>query len=212
MTQKRDISAFFQKSDISKMMYGSDEEPFGRTWQEWTTKWWQWFLSTPVEKHPAWDKTGENGCVNQDDPNVWFLAGTTGGRADRIISIPEGRAVLFPVINVTTSYLENPHLKTEDDMISFVKSHMKEIAKKLASIDGEDILISDDFRVRTNVFEFTFPPNNIYGVDSGPTKGVGDGYWVFLKPLSSGIHTIGTSGACMSGRVQIDVNIQLKVK
>lgn len=202
----------FQKRDISTMLYRPDELPFGKSWEKWTTKWWQWFLSIPVEKHPACDKTGENAGVYQNDPNVWFIAGTTGGTAERIISIPEGMAALFPVINVTTSYLENPNLKTEDDMTAFVNSHMKDIAKKLAYIDGEEILISERNRVRSNPFEFTFPSNNIYGVGSGPTKGVGDGYWVFLKPLSSGIHTIRTSGACMSGRVRIDVNIKLTVK
>lgn len=202
----------FQIRDIHAMLYSPNELPFGESWENWTTKWWQWFLSIPVEKHPARDETGDKAGVNQDDPNVWFIAGTTGGTAERIISIPEGMAVLFPVINVTTSYLENPNLKTEDDMRSFVNSHMNDIAKKMSYIDGEEILITERNRVRTNPFEFTFPSNNIYGVGSGPTKGVGDGYWVFLKPMSSGIHTIRTSGACMSGRVRIDVNIKLIVK
>jgi len=192
-------------------LYSPDELPFGKTWENWTTKWWQWFLSIPLDRHPACDKTGEYADVNQNDPNVWFMAGTAGGIANRIISIPEGKAVLFPVINVTTSYLENPNLRTENDLITFVNSHMKDIAKKLAYVDGEEIMISEDNRVRSKPFDFTFPPNNIYGVGSGKTKGVGDGYWVFLKPLPSGIHTIRTSGACMSGRVQIDVNVQIIV-
>lgn len=193
------------------MLYGPNELPFGKTWENWTTKWWRWFLSIPFDTNPACDKTGEYAGVDQNDPNVWFLAGTAGGTASRTITIPEGKAVLFPVINVTTSYLENPKLNTEKDLISFVDSHMKDIAKKLAFVDGEEITISEDNRVGSKPFDFTFPPNNIYGAHSGKTKGAGDGYWLFLKPLSSGIHTIKTSGACMSGTVQIDLNVRLIV-
>ena len=194
------------------MMYKSDENPFGKSWEEWTTKWWQWFLSIPIEDHPAYDKTGEKAGVNQIDPNVWFLAGTTGGRAERTITIPAGKAILFPVINVTTSYSENPSLKTQEEMTSFVNAHMANIAKKEASIDGEDLIISESYRIQSPSFEFSFPPNNIYGANEGLTKGVGDGYWIFLKPLPAGIHNIRTSGACMSGRIKIDTNIKLIVK
>ena len=195
------------------VMYDVNEKPFGKSWEEWTAKWWQWFFSIPMENHPAYDKTGENsGLINQIDPNVWFLAGTTGGRAERIINIPAGKAVLFPVINVATSYSENPSLKTEEEMISFVNSHMSGIAKKEASIDGENLNISENHRVQSRSIEFSFPPDNIYGVKEGLTRGIGDGYWIFLRPLLPGMHHIKTSGACMSGRIRIDVNINLMIE
>lgn len=201
-----------QKIHPFSMMYRPDERPFGRSWEEWATKWWQWFLSISIENHPACDKTGEKAGLNQNDPNVWFLAGTTGGSAERAITIPADKAVFFPIINVTTSYLENTSLKTEEDMSSFINAHMRDIAKKEASIDGETLTISEDYRVGSPPFEFSFPANNIYGAQKGVTKGVGDGYWIFLKPLSPGIHYIITSGACMSGKVRINVNIKLIVE
>lgn len=197
---------------LLSMMYRLDEWPFGKSWEEWTTKWWQWFLSIPIDNHPAYDKTGRNGGVNQIDPNVWFLAGTTGGSADRTITIPASKALLLPIINVTTSYSENPILKTQEDMTSFVNAHMKSIAKKEASIDDEGLLVSEAHRVRSPCFEFSFPSNNIYGAKEGLTRGVGDGYWIFLKPLPAGMHNIKISGACMSGRIQIDLNLKLMVE
>jgi hypothetical protein len=165
-----------------------------------------------MENHPAYDKTGEKSGVNQIDPNVWFLAGTTGGRAKRAITIPAGRAVLLPIINFTTSYSENPELKTEEEQTSFVNSHMKDIARKEAIIDGEKLIISENHRVRSPSFEFSFPISNVFGAEEGMTRGVGDGYWIFLKPLTPGIHNIKTAGACMSGRVQISIDIKLIVK
>jgi hypothetical protein len=192
--------------------YRTDEMPFGKSWEEWTTEWWRWFLSTPKENHPVYDETGEKSGVNQTDQNVWFLAGTTGGRAERAINIPAGKAILLPIINVTTSYSENPELKTEEELTSFVDGHMKDIARKEATIDGEKLIISEDHRIRSPPFEFSFPSSNVFGAQESVTKGVGDGYWLFLKPLTPGTHSIKTVGACMSGRVQISVDIKLIVE
>jgi len=192
-------------------MFSLYEKPFGKSWQEWTTEWWQWFLSIPKENHPAYDDTGEKWAINQDDPDVLFLAGTTAGKVERTIIIPPGRAILFPVINYATSYSEDPGLKTEDEMILHAKSNIDDIVKKEANIDGASLLISDKHRVQSPPFDFSFPTNNIYGVKGGSTRGVGDGYWIFLKPLSLGKHNIRTSGSCLSGRIQIDVSVNLIV-
>jgi hypothetical protein len=193
-------------------MYSLDEQPFSKSWQEWTTQWWQWFLSIPKENHPAYDDTGERWTINQDDPNVLFLAGTTGGKAERHIAIPAGKAVLFPVINFATSYSEDPSLKTEAEMILHAKTNIDDIVKKEANFDGASLLISEKHRIQSPPFDFSFPTNNIYGVQDGSTRGVGDGYWIFLKPLSPGRHNVRTFGSCLSGRIQIDVNMDLIVK
>jgi hypothetical protein len=193
-------------------MYSLDEQPFGKSWQEWTTQWWQWFLSMPKKNHPVYDNTGKKWAISQGDPNVLFLAGTTGGKVERIITIPAGKAVLFPVINFTTSYSEDPGLKTEAELISDAKSNIDDIIKKELNIDGVSLHISEKYRVKSPPFDFSFPTNNIYGVKDGPTRGVGDGYWIFLTPLSQGKHNIRTYGSCLSGRIQIDVNMELIVK
>jgi hypothetical protein len=193
-------------------MYSLNERPFGKSWQEWTALWWQWFFSIPKENHPAYDDTGERWNVDQDDPNVLFLAGTTAGKAERTITIPAGKAVLFPVINFAISYSEDPGLRTEAELITLAESNIDDIVKKEADIDGADLLISEKHRVRSKPFNFSFPTNNIYGVRDGSTRGVGDGYWIFLKPLCPSKHNIRTSGSCLSGRIQIDVNIELIIK
>jgi hypothetical protein len=201
-------------NDINRIpaMYGLDEQPFGKSWQDWTTQWWQWFLSIPLESSPAYDESGEKWDINQHDPNVVFLAGTTDRKVERIVAIPAGKAVLFPVINFTTSYSEDPRFKTESQMIAHAKSNIDDIVKKDVYIDGNSLLISEKHRVQSPPFDFSFPANNIYGVKDGPSRGVGDGYWIFLKPLRLGRHSIRTSSSCLSGRIQIDVNMELIVK
>jgi hypothetical protein len=193
-------------------IYSLNEQPFGKSWQAWTAKWWQWFFSIPKENHPAYDDTCERWHIDQHDPNVLFLAGTTGGKAQRTITIPAGKAVLFPVINFATSYSEDSSLKTDAELITHAKSNIADIVKKEASIDGVDLLISEKHRVQSHPFDFSFPTKNIYGVQDGSTRGAGDGYWIFLKPLCPGKHNIRTSGSCLSGRIKIDVNMELIVK
>jgi hypothetical protein len=200
------------KNNIKSLLYRSKERPFGHTWQYWTTRWWQWFLSIPKVKYPAIDNIDSNYYDEQSDPNVCFLASTTGGRVERTIKIPSGKAILYPVINVTISNSEDPTLNNDMEMISFVKSHIDDIVKKQASIDGEQLFISEKFRVQSPPFKFSYPPNNIFGARAGPTRGVGDGYWIFLRPMKPGEHTISTYGSCMSGKIQIDAKIRLIVE
>jgi hypothetical protein len=89
---------------------------------------------------------------------------------------------------------------------------MEDIVTKQANIDGEDLLISEKFRVQSPPFNFSYPPNNIFGAQEGPTRGVGDGYWIFMRPVQPGKHTISTYGSCMSGKIQIEAKIQLIVE
>jgi hypothetical protein len=200
------------KDNVMSILFSSKERPFGQSWQYWTTRWWLWFLSIPKTDSPAIDNTGEKSSVEQSDSNVWFLASTISGRAVRTVKIPSGKALLFPIINVTISNSENPTLNTDTDLISFVNREMDDIVKKQASIDEEDIHISENFRIQSPPFNFSYPPNNIFGAQEGPTRGVGDGYWIFMRPLQPGKHTIRTYGSCMSGKIQIDAAIQLIVE
>jgi hypothetical protein len=200
------------KSTENVQMYTLNERPFGYSWEEWTVRWWEWFLSIPKEIHPAYDETGEKYAVGQTDPNTIFLAGTTGGTAKRSINILAGKAVLFPVINFSISYTENPNLKTDEELTSFARSQVDDIVKKEGNIDGVDLTISENNRVYSPPFDFSFPVNNVFGLKAGPTRGAGDGYWIFLKPLSPGKHTLRTFGCCMLGRIQIGVNIDLTAR
>ncbi len=54
-----------------------EDRPYGFSYGEWTTKWWEWALSIPIPFNPVLDDTGQHADRNQHDP-VWFLAGTIG--------------------------------------------------------------------------------------------------------------------------------------
>ena len=48
----------------------------------------------------------------------------------------------------------------------------------------------DSYRVQSEVFNLTFPEDNVYDVRPGLTRSVCDGYWLFIKPLQIGKHHI----------------------
>ena len=126
------------------------------------------------------------------------MSGSLQGRLEAKLSahvtIPSGRAILFPIINDLISYAEYNHLKTESELRSYAKSDLDEATVYKASVDGLDLQNLQNYRVQSNLFSFMIRPNDPAGVPAGPTFGISDGYWVFLKPLSIGQHTIHFTG------------------
>lgn len=57
-----------------------------------------------------------------------------------------------------------------------------------ASLDDKEL--TEIFRVQSDLFEVSFPNNNIFGIHEGMTQAISDGYWLFLQPLPPGAHTI----------------------
>ncbi|MFF1419957.1 hypothetical protein [Streptomyces sp. NPDC058280] len=72
-------------------------------------RWWKWALSAPEGRSPVRDVTGEHAAWNQPN-DLWFLAGTYGGRVVRRCAVPSDQPVFFPVLNMqhTRSYSKVP--------------------------------------------------------------------------------------------------------
>lgn len=81
---------------------GPQVEAYGKTYKKWSAKWWQWVHSIPAGSNPLLDTTGEHCAEGQfafGNDKVWFLAGTTGGEAERHCTVPHGKALLYPLVN-----------------------------------------------------------------------------------------------------------------
>ncbi|KOX07309.1 hypothetical protein [Nocardiopsis sp. NRRL B-16309] len=61
-------------------------------------RWWRWVWSAPQGGDPVGDTTGRYAAHDQPD-DLWFLAGTYGGRVVRRCEVPTGRPLFFPVLN-----------------------------------------------------------------------------------------------------------------
>jgi hypothetical protein len=73
-----------------------------------------------------------------------------------------------------------------------------------------------DHRVQSPVFLITYPTKAIFGLPAGTsTPNLADGYWILLKPLSPGKHTIhfeAVANAGSGGSFAVDVTYNLTVQ
>jgi hypothetical protein len=171
--------------DVNAITYPIDSKPFGLTYKEWTVKWYQWFLATPVGHNPP-----DQDCAqSQTNVNVWFLGGAGSGTLSRGCTIPAGKAIFGFIANNECSNAEYPNLKTEPELkLCAVKGN--EVNFLEATVDGIKLKDLNKYRVQSSLFNATMANNNVFGAPAGPTKAVSDGYWLFLKPLSVGNHII----------------------
>ena len=174
-------------------------KPYGLTYGEWGARWWQWVFSLPTPVNPLYDTTGANAAAGQHGP-VWFLAGTfTGGDASvaRTVTIPAGKALLIPIVNVEGSLADTPQVKTYPEVVALCEQFMDSVTIADLTVDGRLMRIGPNTRYRTGLVEswYTLPEDNILGLAPGTYAPVAyDGYYAMLKPLSVGRHVIKIHG------------------
>ena len=176
-------------------MYPVNSSPYNVPYGEWTARWWRWALSIPNDKNPLVDDTGKNCSEFQSGP-VWYLSGTTGETysATRTCSIPAGKSILFPIIASLFSFAEVPFIKTDQELISYSAKDIDDCSLLEASVDGQKLQNLDQHRIQFGPFDISLPSDNIWNVQSGATRAVSDGFWIFLKPLNDGYHKINFHG------------------
>jgi hypothetical protein len=176
-------------------------KPDGQTYGRWAAEWWQWALGVPADTNPVIDDTGEH-CDQRQVDDTWFLAGSfEPGSVVRECTIPEGKALFFPLVNNFYGAFLNdpPEQRTEE----FVREQAAcEFPVELfAEIDGLEIRRLDRFFTgesgsKSPLFNVQLPPGNILGLgeDVLPelvlSPSAEEGFYLFVKPLSPGEHTV----------------------
>lgn len=164
-----------------------DGQPVG----EYVNTWWQWTNTMPRELSPVRDYTGKYCHVGQQG-DVWFLAGGYGSSTiNRQCEIPAGKYIFFPVINMVYFPQHGyEHLYT------------CEMAKTSAALNNDkllDIYIELDGMPSWNPASTRMASPQCFDLlgmiprEYGPPEiypAATDGYWVMLKPLSKGKHTL----------------------
>jgi hypothetical protein len=104
---------------------------------------------------------------------------------------------------------EFPELKTLQQLHNCAKTFQDQVKQLQASIDGVDIPESEleKYRIQSPPFNFTLHKDNILGLPGiTTTQGMADGNWVFLKPLSPGIHEIKFKGDTVDAKITTTPN------
>ncbi len=193
-------------------VYPTGEKVADKTYAEWTVAWWQWAAAIKKDKNPIVDKTGKFSGEGQSGP-VWFLTGTfTNDPAVRKCSVPAGKPIFLPVVN----HIANaPADKAKDkDLLAEAKAKIDTAADLELVIDGKPVPDVMQYRVASAPFSFTCPDKEADAAEPtlvGKQRGASDGYWVMLKPLSPGEHTIRFKGKVKAEKFALDVTYHLTV-
>ena len=199
---------------------------FGQSYAAWSVNFWQWALKLPATQHPLFDtadvSTGQSGPV-------WFLGGkfcpTTAGTqcnpqlADRTCTIPEGKALFFPIINAEASTIEG-NGSTFIDLRNAAQSYTDPVdtTKLACEVDGAPVNNLDQYRALSPLFDYTLAAHdNVWAAvgepvpDGATTPSVSDGYYVMLAPLPAGKHTLHFHAEIPSYSYTLDVTYHLTV-
>ena len=218
------LEAAHAGSPMGPPVFPRDSVQFGRPYSEWAAEWWQWALSVPVSTHPLFD----NGdcSVGQSGP-VFFLGGKFCSNINpncnpsvvtRTCSVPSGKALFFPIVNVEDSALEDPG-KTLAELRLVTQNIIDGTADLSAEIDRVPIMdLKERFRVQSPAFGYTLPADNLFNaIGEGPFSAgtyfaaVDDGVYLMAPPLSRGSHTIHFHGAFPVFNFSLDVTYTLIV-
>lgn len=165
----------------------------------WGDRWWQWAISFPNGASPITDPTGALSSLG-DQGEVFFLAGTISGPANRVATVREGQTLLLPIEFVVSPIplFGNSEAEVRADAAATIG----EASDLFVTIDGSPAPLPPttssllDFYQTTppGTFPLTIPDDNIFGAPVGTFDSVAVGYWVMLEGLSVGVHTLHFGG------------------
>jgi hypothetical protein len=186
-------------------------------------QWWQWALAEPISDNPITDTTGQFAAVNQRG-RVWFLAGSnsSGTTIKRTITVPAGKALFFPIVNVFDVedgigvpggplFMVHQPLQVAQ---AFVSSDIATATGLSCQVDGIPLQITAANLEQSTPFSVFLPANNIVGVPAGVYfPFIDSGYYVLLNPLSATHHIIHFAGSItIPSALSLDVTYNITVQ
>jgi hypothetical protein len=152
--------------------------------QAFQARWWSWAWTAPAGRDPVEDRTGEHCAVGQPS-DLWFLAGTYGGRAMRSCDVPQGRRVVVPAVNLVA-----PSVQECADFMVDARGHIRldGVEMPLLPLEAEELVVD---------------------TPDGPTTGVGCGLWVVLDALPPGEHRLTISGRSGDFRTGVEYTLHV---
>jgi hypothetical protein len=189
-------------------LFSKDEKPFGVSYDDWISKYWNWDLSLNRDK--ATPKP--DGClINKSDSMVMVMGTTVDGSPHQVCKISPKQGIIIPLWIGWCDTSEHPNYSgeqltkcaREEYNLGNIRSDVKVDGLPVAKLDVRMSMISGklDYKINsplTNVTEFyskgfnltipsdTYKPYTVPGTWLAGSQG----WWVFLKPLPAGEHTI----------------------
>ena len=173
---------------------GSFRAALNGGYPELTARWWTWatgiFPDTPIL-----DETGEL-CGQGQKGRIWFLAGSFGNTVVRDCTIRGRKTLFFPVFNTLWWTPEDGPTAEAVRVLANQSVDVEGLTMEVL-VDGEPVEDIFGYRAQSppggspyTVLEGS-AGNVLFGIEPGVRDpSVADGYWVMLRPLSRGEHTV----------------------
>jgi hypothetical protein len=209
------INAASKKIHTVDGTFGPTDKPYGVSYDNWSVKWWQWVLTVPVLDfstspptiiHPilADDADAQKVFLNgQNDPNVIMLGGTFDGHtADRTIEYSGNKALFFPFVNIwSDTTWDNGFPPLYGTIKNLLRAYQpRDVINTLKlSIDGTviDPNYLSEFYFISGQWSYPINANSLWVyfteypyIGTVVKKAASVGYWMMVKPLSKGKHTL----------------------
>jgi hypothetical protein len=187
------------RRNANSLVFAPGAHPYGNSYGEWVAAFWQYALGRPLEGHPFVDSPEYDFAAGQSG-RVWFWSApdsaADGSPLVREVSIPKGTALFLTIRDVEVSSLEEPPFfgANEAEQREGADFFADRIVDLSVSIDGVPVENVEDYRFSSPQFGFTAPTPWIFGATGGAGTAVGDGYYMMIKPLPVGTHTIEYAG------------------
>jgi hypothetical protein len=189
----------------SSVVFPPQSQPLGLSYSKWAARWSQWAFGTPTPENPLADPAA-NCNVAQRGP-AFFLPAPSGPGTLATCTVSAGE----PILLTPAGTIETPGegvANTFPAVLAAAKAGTDVITNIAATLDGRSLPIQG-FRT-ASPFVLFLPSDNILGGPAGPNLAAINGYFLMLKPLCGGTHTITTTDTFSDGSTA-DITITLKV-
>lgn len=168
----------------------SEDSSFGKSYGDWVAEYWKWWISIP-ENQSSINHPNKVTCLMHDTGAVIFLLSPTGNFHEQTCTIPSGKALLFTpyTMECDTGLAEYKNAST-DALLACARDSDGGIFLWSGQVDNTKLDKSNMTYSETREFDIQIPRDNQYEADAGTFKAMALGWFIFLKPLPIGVHTI----------------------
>ncbi len=201
-------------SSPSSLVFARSAHPYGAAMSTWAQRIDQWIYSEPFDVNPGYDQTGAHCAIDQHGP-AWFVPpifvqpGTKHPfiqNATRPCTVPAHHALLLDIGSVVDdwpcpdpSFTPPPGESLYDFLVADAKPVMDTVNALSVSIDGKAIPGVLSYRFRSAHLFLIKGDLSLQPVLDGCITGsyqpaIVDGFFMMVKPLPPGFHTIVVHG------------------
>jgi hypothetical protein len=185
-------------------VFQKDELPFGKPYEDWIYDYWRWNAAHPSDPVTTVAGLKENGCfINKDGPVAMLMDPAIGGEHHQRCELSPNQGILISAWSgecdgsvkghENASFKELSKCARELDL-GKIKANAWVDNKSIAQVEAEDyktINLINATELNTKAFNITTPENSWLTVDyPGNHPGAVHGWFIFLKPLPEGEHTV----------------------